>query len=126
MKLISIIWLIFTVLFSYLSYFHYQQSRVAYPHFEVTEIKGIKIMAGDMSIEQPLKDFANKFNEYLDKQNKSNKKQHKLTGFGYLAASFIAFISFLLTFNKTEKYANKKCNLNPYTYFKNCVKRFRE
>ncbi|HDZ02749.1 MAG TPA: hypothetical protein ENH52_15120 [Nitrospirae bacterium] len=124
MKLISIIWLIFTVLFTYLSYFHYEQSKNVYPDFKVikrpvkmkTEILG-------MAPDKPLKDFAKHFNEYLDNQNKSNKKQNKLSAVGYIAAAFTSFISLLLTNKHAEKYIYNKYNLNPYKYLKNGIKR---
>ena len=126
MKIISIIWLIFTILFSYLSYYHYQQSKINYPEFKVTEIKGVKIIAGGMSIEQPLRDFAKDFNEYLNKQNKSNEKQNKFSATGYLIAAFTALLSFVLSFEYGQNRANKKYNLNPYYYFKNGITRLRK
>jgi len=67
MKLISIIWLIFALLFSYLSYYYYIQSKTEYPDFKVTSLRGADIKFGSVSITKPLKDFSKDFNEYLHK-----------------------------------------------------------
>ena len=100
MKLISIIWLIFTILFSYLSYYHYEQSKVKYPAFKVTSLRGADITFGGVSITKPLKDFSKDFNEYLHKQNISNEKQNKISAVGYLAAALTALLSLFLSYGR--------------------------
>ena len=121
MKLISIIWLIFIVLFSYLSYYHYKQSKIKYPELKVTQLGNADIQFGGISIKKPLKDFAKDFNEYLQKQNNSNEKQNKFSAIGYLAATLTALLSFALSFEYGVHHANKKYNLSPYYYFKNYI-----
>ena len=126
MKLISVLWLIFTTLFSLLSYYHYDQSKITYPEFKVTELPGPDIMFNRISITKPLKDFAEDFNEYLHNQNISNAKQNRMSAIGYLAAALLAFFSFILSFEYWQNRANKKYNLNPYCYFKNGITRLRK
>ncbi len=126
MKIISIIWLIFTLLFSYLSYYHYDQSKITYPEFKVTELPGPDIMFNRVSITKPLKDFTEGFNEYLHNQNTSNAKQNRMSARGYLAAALTALISLILSSEYGRNHANKKYNLNPYCYFKNGITRFRK
>ena len=129
MKLISIIWLIFTVLFAYLSYFHYDQSKSEYPEF--VRIKRPEVYGGmrgnfrfkGMGIDKPLDDFTKDFNKYLDNQNKANRKQNIASTVGYSIASLTAFISFIFSFNIRKecgenKDTKKNCNLNPYTHLK--------
>tara|TARA_B100000315_G_C14327536_1_gene473743 strand:- start:106 stop:519 length:414 start_codon:yes stop_codon:yes gene_type:complete len=123
MKPITIIWIIFTILFSYLSYYHYEQSKFKYSEFKVTPLDRGKVRIGITPINKPLKDFAKDFNKYLQKQNNLNEKQNKFSAIGYLIASLTALLSFVLSFEYGKNHANKKYNLNPYYYLKNGIAR---
>lgn len=126
MKPISIIWLLFTFLFLYLTVYHYNQSKHKYPAFKLTERtfddpqSGFKITAeiAGSPIDKPLQDFTTDFNKYLNNQNESNKKQNMASARGYFIAMLTAFLCFLLTFEQIEKYVQKKQDHNYPYYFK--------
>jgi len=48
------------------------------------------------SLDQPLKDFANDFNKYLENQNKSNRKMNQLVDCDYFLAALTALFSMVV------------------------------
>jgi len=99
MKLLIWIWLIFTIIFLGLSISHFIQSRKKVAKFQVTERPGsgssqVKIQG--LETDDPLRDFANDFNNYLDTYNKSTFLQNLHACIGYFAAAVIAFIAMLI------------------------------
>ena len=96
---ISIIWLIFVVLFFLLGLYHRNVSRKDIPPFQVTERPGKNWATIDMlgaDVDQLIKDFVQDFNNYLDEQNKLSKKQNQRSAYGYWLASLTALLSMFL------------------------------
>jgi hypothetical protein len=102
--ILLIIWLIFSALFFTLAIWHWKQSKHAIPPLEVTirkferpgsQVKVKNIFSGT-SLDKPLKDFADDFNKYLEKQNKSNRKMNQRTALGYFLASLTALASMIV------------------------------
>ena len=90
--MIQIIWSIFGLIFITLTFFHLYQSTVDIEKFprvgKVRKISGISI---------GVVEFQDKFNEYLDKVNKKNKKMHILTAVGYFVAFLTSMFSIYLS-----------------------------
>ena len=96
---ISIIWLVFVVLFFMLGLYHWNVAKTNVPPFNLSERPGkdmgsVKILGSD--IDQPVKDFANDFNEHLTAQNELSKKQNRRSAYGYWLASLTALVSLFL------------------------------
>lgn len=96
---ISIIWLIFVILFFILGWYHWGTSKKVIEPFKPSErpLKNsgsVKILGAD--VDQPIKDFSKNFNEYLAEQNKLSKRQNRISAFGYWLASLTAFVSMAL------------------------------
>jgi hypothetical protein len=97
--MLSIIWLIFAVLFVALGCFHWKASRKSIPPFQVSERPlskhaSVGILGAD--VDKPLKDFASDFNSYLTQYNKSSRRQNRVQAFGYFLASATALFSYFL------------------------------
>lgn len=93
---ISIIWLIFSILFFSLAGFHFVESQHTIPKIEVRrypseDIVSVKIVG--VPIEQRLFDFGDDFNKFVNNLNESNRKANLYAGFGYILAGFTAVIS---------------------------------
>jgi hypothetical protein len=111
---ISIIWLIFTVLFFCLGWQHYSASKQVVPPFPTPEYKGlnkrgsIRILGQDL--DRPIKDFAKNFNAYLAEQNEANRGANQRSAWGYFLAAPTAFVSMLLEWRESisSRFKNKK------------------
>lgn len=111
---ISIIWLVFAVLFFLLGLYHWNVAKANVPPFKLSERPGkdmgsVKILGAD--IDQPVKDFTEDFNKYLTEQNESSKKQNRRSAYGYLLASLTAIMSLFLglkTYKKEELWLKLK------------------
>jgi len=101
-KPIAIIWLIFTLLFGFLSYYHYLQSKTKYPSFVVGKSPSVS----GVYFGKPLENFAKQFNDYLEEQNKSNYRVNIATMLGYFIATLAALVSFLISFDTINKGVN--------------------
>ncbi len=101
---LSVIWLIFTILFLLLGKSHWIESQNIIPPFELTQREMDKpsssihatITIKGTELDKPLKDFTNEFNSYLEKQNQSSHKANRNAAWGYFLASLAALISMLL------------------------------
>jgi hypothetical protein len=51
-----------------------------------------------------LDNFAKQFNEYLEKQNNSNREVNIVASLGYLFAALTALFSFLISFEKIDRW----------------------
>lgn len=96
---ISIIWLIFTILFFILGRYHWSISKKFIEPFKLSERPwknsgSVQILGAD--IDQPIKDFSENFNNYLAEQNKLSVRQNRISAFGYWLASLTAFVSMVL------------------------------
>jgi len=100
-----IIWLIFSILFFALCVWHLKQSKHTIPPFEVTKRKfeqpgsPVIVKANNFlgtPLDQPLKDFTNDFNKYLENKNKSNRKMNRLAACGYFLAALTALSSMVV------------------------------
>lgn len=97
--MLSIIWLIFAVLFFVLGYFHWRASGKIIPSFQVSGRpfdKQVSVKIAGADVDKPLKDFARDFNSYLDHYNESSRRQNRIQAFGYFLASATALFSFFL------------------------------
>ena len=77
---LSIVWIIFTVLFLLLGRFYWQESKRTIPPFRLIERKlsrgdsplRVSINAAGTPLDQPLEAFTRQFNAYLQEQNSSS------------------------------------------------------
>mgnify|MGYP001559400076 FL=1 len=100
MNTITILWLIFTLLFFGLAIFHFLQARKKIPQFQQSKRPGagmgsVKILG--MDIDQLTTDLANGFNTHIDELNQSNKLINIIQGVGYSLAALTAVFSMYLT-----------------------------
>ena len=87
------------VLFLLLGWYHWVKSGETIPKFQVETLVNknqgsVKIFGTD--IDKPLKDFANDFNNYLENQNKLNRKMNQLAACGYFFAALTALVSMVV------------------------------
>lgn len=100
---ISVIWLIFGILFAVLGGVHWKQSGKSISRFEVSARpmdSRVRIRMSGAPVDQPLKDFVRDFNLYIDDQNKNVCTQNRLTAFGYFFAAATALFSVLLAWRQ--------------------------
>ena len=94
------IWLVFTLVFVVLACFHFY---LALQEIELFNFSGRESLTGFVGIggdprkdligsdiDQPIKDFIEKFNNYLSKYNKSNFITNVLAAIGYFGAAATA------------------------------------
>ena len=90
MKMVSIIWLVFTVLFFVLGCLNWGISKQSIPPFQVSGRpfdRQVTVKIAGADVDKPLRDFADDFNSYLKQYNESSRKQNKIAAFGYFLAS---------------------------------------
>jgi hypothetical protein len=98
MSTISILWLIFALLFLSFAIFHFRQARKHMPYFQLTKRPGAgTVRVCSMDIDQPIIDLSNDLNSYIAEFNRSNKIINIIQGIGYLSAFFTALLSMYLT-----------------------------
>ncbi|MFZ0035668.1 MAG: hypothetical protein WAK60_11865 [Sedimentisphaerales bacterium] len=99
---ISVLWLVFAVLFFVLAGLHFAESKHVIEEFKVTPLgsSGTGIAISGTNIKEPLEDFARDFNNYLADQNKSNHKINLYACYGYLLAGATAFVSMVLVWQE--------------------------
>ena len=98
----AVVWIVFAIAFIVPAIFHLIASRRIVPYFEVNkrplqqrdDVKVIIKMAGS-DLDQPLKDFTEDFNLYLDGYNQSSRKQHIRQAIGYFISAATCLFSFL-------------------------------
>ena len=98
---ISIIWLVFAVLFFILGWWHLTASMSAMPSVELTQRAmgtpdspvRVEIRVAGSPIDKPLADFAKDFNEYVSVQNKASRNANLLAAVGYFVAALTALYS---------------------------------
>ena len=96
---ISIIWIVFALLFFVLGLYHWNVAKTNVPPFKLSERPGkdmgsVKILGAD--IDQPIKNFAEDFNKHLTNQNELSKKQNRRSAYGYWLAALTALASLFL------------------------------
>ena len=97
--MITIIWLIFTVLFFILGGYHWSISKKRVEPFKLSgrpmENSGsVSVLGTD--VDQPIKDFSKNFNDYLVKQNKLFTRQNWASAIGYWLAALTSLVSMFL------------------------------
>jgi len=100
-----VIWLIFALLFFYLAYYHWRESKKCFPLFHLPEIpywkptRGTPVNTGilDSDIKKAFDNFGDGFNSYINEFNKSAHRQNVMQSGGYLLASLTAIFSIFLT-----------------------------
>lgn len=93
---ISIIWLVFTILFFCLAGFHFVESQQTIPKIEVRRYPSddtMEIKTGDVTIQQRLFDFGDDFNKFLNNLEGSNRKANLYACIGYILAGLTAVVS---------------------------------
>jgi len=93
---ISIIWLIFAVLFFLLGFRHWQASKnviSAFPHIVRPSDELEKMEELGIDIDKSIKRFVPGFNLFLNKFNKSKQRQNKSAACGYWIACSTFFCS---------------------------------
>jgi len=100
---ISVIWGIFAVMFISLATWHFHASRQHIPQLQIAElVPGGKALAvADLTgeavdVEAPVREFIDKFNDYLASQDKSNQTMNQIAAFGYFLACLASLVSLLL------------------------------
>ncbi len=94
-KALALIWLIFSVIRSVLGFIHIRAAMKAIEpiRFSLSDSTGRKISA---SAQEELNRLIGEMNAYIDRFNKSSRRQHIITAIGYYAASLTALFSMLL------------------------------
>ena len=92
------IWGIFATIFLALGIYHWAVRAESIAHFKVrgrpfSQSGSIKALGSDF--DQPIKEFADDFNKYLDDYNKKSREQHMFQAIGYWAASGTAIASMI-------------------------------
>ncbi|MBU4185663.1 MAG: hypothetical protein KKI12_02000 [Proteobacteria bacterium] len=100
MKLIPLIWLIFSIFFGYLSWYHLKQTNISFPMFHWKKYEGSLAVSptGPNTIETKnnLERFTKQWNLYISNQNKNNHDMNMVAFIGYALSSLIALISAFL------------------------------
>ncbi|MDP8200937.1 MAG: hypothetical protein P9M11_02225 [Candidatus Tenebribacter burtonii] len=107
LKVITIIWLIFTIMFLFLGIIHKGRSTDNIAHF-VNKSKGSVANVMGVPVGTGFKNFIIDFNEYIDKLNNDNKKQNNISAFRYFLAAITSFISMLLSFDPMSMRMERK------------------
>jgi len=102
MIVLFVVWLVFVALFGYLGFRHWGLRHKDIPYVQMPEYGepgtgGFQtdITAGDVN--QLVKDWVGRFNEYVDGYNRASKQSNTIQAIGYWAASFTAVISAVVT-----------------------------
>jgi len=94
---ISVLWLVFAVLFFVLALLHFAESKKTIPEFKMTSIpSSMDIKFGKASLREILGGFAYDFNKHLANQDESNRKANLYACYGYLLAGATALVSMVL------------------------------
>lgn len=99
MKMIIVIWAVIALIFFGLGVYHWKQANNVIPKFSLTErpLKSLgTIKALGLDIDQPIKDFAKEFNDYINDQNDFNRRQNRYAAAGYWLSSFLCVLSVLI------------------------------
>jgi hypothetical protein len=87
--MIWILWLIFTVLFLFLSIDHYLASRKTFEKYK----RDFGIAGSINSIPTGIPEFERHLNSYIDSMNNANNRNHKLSSLGYFIAGLTSAVS---------------------------------
>ncbi len=104
LKLITMIWVIFALLFFGLAYFHYHASKQVMPHFVAKPTSGVGAINGTPLAKSGFRRFITELNSYIDKQNEYSRNQNIMALIGYLFACFIAILSAALTVDRCSEW----------------------
>lgn len=97
MTSISCVWIIFTLVFLGLSISHFVESKKNVSKFQVTKrASSGKIQVLGLGIDEPLTDFVEGVNSFVDSYNASTTRQNRYAAFGYLLAAVVAVFSMAL------------------------------
>ena len=101
MKIIPLIWLIFTIIFACFGVYHIFQLKHSYPCFEWEAFTGHGVGVDFFSpsaIETRInvEKFIKQWNQYIDQQNKNSFNLNVVAAVGYLFTSLMAFIAMLI------------------------------
>ncbi len=100
---LAVVWLVFIFLFGSLCYLHWRISRKDVPHFGgmpaygKPELRWVQSDVTAEDLDSLVKDFSNRFNSYVDVQNKLSRNSNRLQALGYLLAGTAALVSFVVT-----------------------------
>ena len=86
---ISILWLIFAVLFFILAGHHLAESKQTIPELVIVPAEGIEVSFGGSDY----RDFVLNFNKYVTNQNESNRKADLYAYRGYCLAGLTALLA---------------------------------
>lgn len=99
-SLLSLIWLIFTLIFSTLAVMSFSQASKRISALELTArpmASRASVQVMGMDIDKPLADFIFEFNSYIENYNKSAKLQNLFAAWGYVAAGLVSLVSLALS-----------------------------
>ena len=101
--LISITWLIFTIIFFSFGYHHWQVSKNNISPFPIPHSNKI-----EKNVNQALVDFGTIINYHVFGMNKLSTRQNHIAAFGYWAAAATAVFSMCLAWPRKPKYSTKE------------------
>jgi hypothetical protein len=126
MKIIPAIWLLFTILFTCFSVYHFCQLNHSYPRFEWEPHEGRPQFYSGTAEENKinLTNFIAQWNEYIYKQNKSSHQLNLIAAISYLITAIMSCIAMFIpgphNIKDTANYLYEKC-----TQSKVCSRLFR-
>ena len=100
----TVVWIIFSVLFALLGRYYHAQAFVQLPHIEIPvrplqaegSLVKVEISVAGAGLDEPLQEFARSFNEQIDSTNEASSRSSRLTAYGYYLAAFVALVSAVL------------------------------
>ncbi|MBW2596265.1 MAG: hypothetical protein JRC93_09890 [Deltaproteobacteria bacterium] len=119
MKIIPLIWLIFTFLFACFSVYHYFQSKHYFPRFqwETVDSGGVDFdwySPSSIETRQNFKNYIKQWNDYIEEQNNTSRTINRIASITYFVSSVMAFVAMILpgpyNIQETKNYLYGKCN----------------
>ncbi len=105
-RALAVVWGIFTAIFLGLAVFHYDLSGDQWPDLQVamrpdSQAGSVQILGAD--VDEPLRNFAAEFNEYVHAQNEASHTANISTMWGYILAAVTSLISLWLEIKNLRK-----------------------
>jgi len=100
---LSTLWLLFTFLFAMLGRFFWRESGKSIPLFELSPRRGAAYGTVEIlgtSLDKPMEDFADNFNDYLREQNVASKRVNRAAAYSSFLAAATSFASAAIAFRQ--------------------------
>ncbi|APV43796.1 hypothetical protein Dform_00440 [Dehalogenimonas formicexedens] len=98
---IELLWLTTGLVFVVLGYYEWNKSSKKIEHFRQTprpqrEDMHFEVRIMGQDIDQPITDFVEDFNGYLDTLNEANRNERRIASVGFYLAAFTSFLSLVI------------------------------